>query len=270
MAKTVLITGASSGIGKATASHFLSLGWNVAATMRVPEKTDDWVKNTMVICPRLDVTAPKTITSAIAETLNEFGRIDVLVNNAGYGLTGPLESLSIEQIRRQYDTNVFGLFAVTQVVLPTMRQQRSGTIVNVSSIGGRIAFPFSSVYHSTKWAVEGLSESLRFELSPFGIRVKIIEPGGIRTDFGTRSMEAVLTPPYDVMANRMFKMYQSRGNKLPGPEGVARTILKAATDRSGKLRYPVHHLPYLPMRQILPDFLWRPLLGSIVDPPAEL
>jgi NAD(P)-dependent dehydrogenase (short-subunit alcohol dehydrogenase family) len=270
MPKTVFITGCSSGIGRATASHFLRKGWNVAATMRSPEKADEWAKETAVICPRLDVTAPLTITSAITETLNEFGQIDVLVNNAGYGLTGPLESLSMEQIQRQYDTNVFGLIAVTQAVLPTMRSQRSGTIVNISSIGGRLAFPFSSIYHSTKWAIEGLSESLRFELRPFGIGVKIIEPGGIRTDFGARSMETVLTPPYDVMANRMFNMYQSRENKLPGPEGVARTILKAATDRSSKLRYPVHYLPYLPLRQVLPDFLWQRLLRSVVDPPSEL
>ncbi len=270
MAKTVLITGASSGIGKATASYFLREGWNVAAAMRSPAKTDDWAKEAMLICPRLDVTDPDTITAAIAETVNEFGRIDVLVNNAGYGLTGPLESLSPEQIRRQYDTNVFGLIAVTQAVLPTMREQRSGMIVNVSSIGGRLALPFCSVYHSTKWAVEGLSESLRFELRPFGIGVRIVEPGGIRTDFGTRSMETVLKPPYDVMAKRMLEMYQVRGDKLPGPEGVARTIFKAATDQSGKLRYPVHHWPYLPMRQVLPDLLWRRLLGSVVDPPADL
>lgn len=270
MVKTVLITGASSGIGKAAASYFAQKGWNVAATMRSPDKPNDWAKETRVICPQLDVTAAATITSAIGETLKEFERIDVLVNNAGYGLAGPLESLSMEQIRRQYDTNVFGLIAVTQAVLPTMRSQRSGAIINVSSIGGRLSFPFSPAYHSTKWAVEGLSESLRFELRPFGIEVKIVEPGGIRTDFGTRSMETVLTPPYDVMAHRMLKMYQSLESKLPGPEGVARTIFKAATDRSGKLRYPVHHWPYLPIQQVLPDFIWRRLLGAIVDPPAEL
>ncbi len=270
MAKTVLITGASSGIGKATAEYFLSKGWNVAATMRSPEKIEDSALDAAMIYLRLDVTDPETIKSALSQTLEKFGRIDVLVNNAGYGLTGAIESLSMEQIKRQYDTNVFGLIAVTQAVLPTMRSQRSGAIVNISSIGGRIGFPFISAYHSTKWAVEGFSESLRFELRPFGIEVKIIEPGGIRTDFGTRSMEAVLKPPYDVMANRMLKMYEDRGNKLPGPEGVARTIFKAATDRSGKLRYPIHDWPYLTMRQVLPDFLWRRLLGSIVDPPAEL
>jgi NAD(P)-dependent dehydrogenase (short-subunit alcohol dehydrogenase family) len=269
VAKTVLVTGASSGIGQSSAIYFRQKGWNVAATMRYPEKHGDRVTETL-ICPRLDVTAPATITSAIAETLDKFGRIDVLVNNAGYGLTGALESLSIEQIRRQYETNVFGLIIVTQSVLPTMRSQRAGTIINVSSIGGRLAFPFCSAYHSTKWAVEGLSEALRFELRPFGIEVKLIEPGGIRTDFGDRNMETVLKPPYDVMANRMLKMYESRANQLPEPEGVARIIFKAATDRSARLRYPVHHFPYLLMRQVLPDFLWRRLLRAVVDPPIEL
>jgi NAD(P)-dependent dehydrogenase (short-subunit alcohol dehydrogenase family) len=266
MTQTVLITGASSGIGKATAAYFLQQGWNVAATMRSPNQ----VEEANIIYPCLDVTAPATISSAIAQTLDRFGRIDVLVNNAGYGLTGALESLSMEQIRRQYETNVFGLMAVTQAVLPTLRSQRSGVIINVSSIGGRLAFPFSSVYHSTKWAVEGLSESLRFELSPFGISVKIVEPGGIQTDFGTRSMEAVLQPPYDKMAARMLKLYQDRMSKLPGAEGVARTIFKAAIDRSEKLRYPVHHFPYLSLRKVLPDFVWRRLLATIVDPPSKL
>ncbi|MFM7423547.1 MAG: SDR family oxidoreductase [Elainella sp.] len=285
MAKTVLITGASSGIGKATASHFHQQGWNVAATMRSPDNSangtvengtigngtiENGARGPKLICPRLDITVPATIASAVAETLEAFGRIDVLVNNAGYGLTGALESLSEEQIRRQYETNVFGLIAVTQAVLPTMRLQQSGLLINISSIGGRLAFPFSSLYHSTKWAVEGLSESLRFELRPFGIRVKLIEPGGIRTDFGTRSMEVILAPPYDVMATRMLQMYQAHGSKLPSPEGVARVILAAATDRSNQLRYPVHHFPYLLLRRILPDFLWRRLLESVVDPPARL
>lgn len=269
MAKTVLVTGASSGIGKATATYFLQKGWNVAATMRSPQQIDQWEKATSIICPRLDVTNPATITTAIAETLEQFEHIDVLVNNAGYGLTGALESLSMAQIRRQYETNVFGLIAVTQAVLPTLRSQRSGVIVNVSSIGGRLAFPFSSIYHSTKWAVEGMSESLRFELQPFGIKVKLVEPGGIQTDFGTRSIETVLTPPYDVMADRMLKLYQDRMSKLPKPEGVARAIFRAATDQSETLRYPVHHFPYLPMRQVLPDFVWRRLLETVVDSPIE-
>lgn len=183
MTKTVLITGASSGIGKATAKYFLQKGWNVAATMRSPIKTGEGTTAKNIICPRLDVTLPETIDSAVRETVERFGRIDVLVNNAGYALMGPIEGVTPEQLEHQFKTNVFGLVSTIQTVLPIMRQQGSGTIINVASIGGRLAFPLTSAYHATKWAVEGLSESIRYELQQFNIQVKIIEPGGIRTNF---------------------------------------------------------------------------------------
>ncbi|MEM9906247.1 MAG: SDR family oxidoreductase, partial [Cyanobacteria bacterium P01_D01_bin.44] len=183
MGKTVLITGASSGIGEATAKYFLQKGWNVSATMRSPVHSGDWAKVENVICPRLDVTSPETIEIAVRETVEYFGQINVLVNNAGYALMGPLEGVTPEQLEHQFQTNVFGLVSTIQTVLPIFRQQRSGNIINVASIGGRLAFPLASSYHATKWAVEGLSEALRYELRRFNIQVKIIEPGGVRTNF---------------------------------------------------------------------------------------
>ncbi|PSN07406.1 hypothetical protein C7293_30610 [filamentous cyanobacterium CCT1] len=160
MNRTILITGASSGIGEATAQRFIRQGWNVAATMRSPQIVKPWTKAPKVITPYLDVTDEPSIAAAVEETLHQFGAIDVLVNNAGYGLTGPLEGISTPQLTQQFHTNVFGLVAMIQSVLPIMRRQNQGTIINVSSIGGRVAFPFASAYHATKFAVEGLSESL--------------------------------------------------------------------------------------------------------------
>jgi NADP-dependent 3-hydroxy acid dehydrogenase YdfG len=183
MEKVVLITGASSGIGKETAKLFQAKNWKVAATMRSPEKAEDLQKIVDLECLRLDVTDIESIKSAIAETLDKFGRIDAVVNNAGYGLIGPFEAATPEQIEKQFQTNVFGLMNVYREVLPYFREQRRGFIVNVASVGGRVTFPLYSLYHATKWAVEGFSESLQYELEQFNIRVKIIEPGPIKTDF---------------------------------------------------------------------------------------
>ncbi len=181
--KTVLITGSSSGIGKATVLRFQQAGWNVAATMRSPEKEAELGKLEGIALVRLDVTSEDSIAAAIGETIQRFGAIDVVVNNAGYGLVGPFEASTPEQVRRQFETNVFGLMNVVRAVLPHIRERRAGVIVNVASMGGRITFPLYSPYHGTKWAVEGFSEGLQFELEQFGIRVKIIEPGAIKTDF---------------------------------------------------------------------------------------
>ena len=175
--KTILITGASSGIGKATALRFQSEGWNVVATMRDPSAGRDLEQLDRVTVSRLDVTDASTIDAAIATAVDRFGPIDVLLNNAGYGAYGPLEAFSTERIRRQFDTNVIGLLAVTKAVLPHMRANRSGTIVNISSIGGQITFPLGTLYHGTKFAVEGLSEALHYELEPLGIRVRLASCG---------------------------------------------------------------------------------------------
>src|SRR5436190_1313978 len=169
MEKVVLITGASTGIGNETAKLFQSKNWKVAATMRSPEKAEDLQNIVDVECIRLDVTEPASIRSAIDMTLEKFGRIDVVVNNAGYGLVGPFEAMTDEQIERQFQTNVLGMMNVCRAIVPYFREHKRGIIVNVASLGGRVTFPFYSIYNSTKWAVEGFSESLQFELDQFNI-----------------------------------------------------------------------------------------------------
>ena len=181
--QTVLITGTSSGLGRATAKHFQLKGWNVIATMRTPTPQDELAQLERTLVARLDVQDTRSIRSAVDAGFARFGRIDTLVNNAGYGAYGPLEARSPEKIRRQFDVNVLGLLATTQAVLPHFRGNRTGTIINVSWFGGRMAFPLGTLYHRTKFAVEGLSESLYYELGALAIRVKIVEPGGMTTDF---------------------------------------------------------------------------------------
>jgi len=182
MKKTILITGASSGFGRETAKLFHSKGWNVIATMRSPEKETELSTLSDILISRLDVTDKLTIQSAVAAGIAKFGQIDVLVNNAGYGAMGALEAATEQEVRQQFEVNLFGLIEVTKAVLPAMRQEKSGIIINVSSVGGRVTFPFSSLYHATKFAVEGLSESLSQEVAPLGIKVLIVEPGPFRTD----------------------------------------------------------------------------------------
>ncbi len=188
MKKSVLITGCSSGIGAAAAKVFSDHGWNVAATMRSPEQGEALRALPGVKVLALNVTDKASIGAAVRQTLQDFGSIDALVNNAGYGLFGPFETASQEVIKRQFDTNLFGLFDVTRAVLPSMREHQTGVIVNVASIGGLTTFPMNSLYHATKYAVVGFSESLGYELAPFGIQVKVIAPGGVATDFAGRSM----------------------------------------------------------------------------------
>ena len=187
--KTVLITGSSSGIGRAIAHYFQSKGWQVAATMRKPENEQDLDKLENTKLYALNVCDKHSIQEAINSAIDDFGGIDVIVNNAGYGLVGPFEASTEEQIQRQFDTNVFGLMNVTRAIIPHFRECKSGTIINITSVGGRLSFPLYSLYNSTKWAVEGFSESLQYELRQFGIKVKLIEPGAIKTDFYDLSME---------------------------------------------------------------------------------
>ena len=239
MPQTVLITGSSTGIGRAAAQHFAAQGWNVAATMRTPEKQSVLAAGPRMILPRLDVTDPASIAAAIAETRERFGAIDALVNNAGYGLVGPFEASTPAQIERQFATNVFGLMNVVREILPYFRERRGGVIINVASMGGRITFPLYSLYHGTKWAVEGFSESLQFELEPFGIRVKVVEPGAIATDFGTRSLDRMqqegLTA-YDAFVQRIVAGWTAVRRASPA-DLVAEVIWQAATDGTPQLRY---------------------------------
>lgn len=254
---TVLITGASSGIGKAAALLFRERGWNVVATLRSPEKAPDLHGLERLVCMRLDVTEPATIAAAIAQAIEKFGAIDAVVNNAGYALMGPFESCTLDQIRKQFETNVFGLMAVSQAVLPHFRARKSGTLINISSIGGRLTFPLYSLYHSTKWAVEGFSESLQYELAPLGIRVKIVEPGPIKTDFYERSADRTLTldPDYQGFYDRVMPKMDRAGSTGSPPEVVAEVIFKAAMDKSDRLRYAAGKSSglLLTLRKLLPE-----------------
>jgi len=267
MNKVILITGASSGIGKETAKLFQTKNWKVAATMRVPEKAEDLQRIADVECFRLDVTDVDSIKSAISETLEKFGRIDVIVNNAGYGLVGAFEASTEEQIERQFQTNVFGLMNVCREILPYFREQKRGTIVNVASVGGRITFPLSSLYHATKWAVEGFSESLQYEVKSFGIKIKIIEPGPIKTDFYDRSMDLTrkegLTA-YDSFIERVLPNMQKAGEDAPDGSIVADVIYKAVTDDSWKMRYGVNTKGILTARKFLPDGLFFGLVKKAI------
>ena len=267
MPKTILITGSSSGIGKATALHFAAQDWNVVATMRTPEKAGDWAKHSTITLTRLDVREIDSIHQAINDTINKFGKIDVVVNNAGYGLVGPFEASTHEQIQRQFDTNVFGLMNVCRAIIPHFRAQEDGIIINVASMGGRITFPLYSLYHGTKWAVEGFSESLQFELQPFNIRVKIIEPGAIKTDFFHRSMDVISKPgltAYDAYVNRAMPNMKRFGETAPGPEKVAQVIYQAATEGSSKLRYQINSAPLLALRRLLPLSLFQRIVRMVV------
>lgn len=189
MKKTILITGASSGLGKETAKLFQQKGWNVIASMRNPENGTELTALENVLVTRLDVLDLGSIESTVNEGIQRFGKIDVLLNNAGYGAYGPLESCPREKIIRQFNTNVIGLLDVTKALLPHFRNNKSGMIINISSIGGKMTFPLGVLYHGTKFAVEGISESLKYELEQFGGKIKIVEPGAIATDFIGRSLD---------------------------------------------------------------------------------
>jgi NADP-dependent 3-hydroxy acid dehydrogenase YdfG len=239
--QTILITGASTGIGKATAKYFQERGWNVIATMRTPEKEQELTQLENTLVTRLDVLDLDSITSAVSEGIERFGKIDVLLNNAGYGAYGPLEAFDMDGIRRQFDTNVIGLLAVTKAVLPHFRANRSGTIINISSVGGKVTFPLGSLYHGTKFAVEGISESLHFELELIGIRVKIVEPGAVRTDFVDRSFDfrndESITDYRPLTAGLFTVFVEPMLKQATEASVIAEVIYEAATDNSSQLRY---------------------------------
>ena len=242
MSKTIIITGASSGFGRETAKLFQGQDWNVVATMRSPENEQELNELENVLVTRLDVQDPKSIQNAVNDAIQHFGTIDVLVNNAGYGLMGVFESATPEQIQKQYAVNVFGLMDVTRAVLPIMRKQGCGTIINISSFGGQVGLPFGSLYNSSKFAVEGFSESLSHEVSTFGISVKVIEPGGVATNF-RNGLEMIKNeiPGYNPVMGNFFGRYGSTTAHLSKAtrEDVAQTIYEATTDGKAQLRYVI-------------------------------
>ncbi len=246
--KVAVVTGSSSGIGFETSVLLAKNGFQTYATARNPEKsqalTDIARDNGLPIqILQLDVTSDKSVNDAVRRISLESKRIDVVVNNAGYALVGALEDSSIDEIKAQFETNLFGAIRVIQAVLPTMRNQRGGRIVNLSSMGGRIAIPFDSSYHGTKFALEGLSESLQYEVEQFGIKIILIEPGAIKSNFfnSLKMASNAQRPnsPYVQMIQKLNAGFSSIVENAPPPLEVAKVILKAVTSEEPELRYTV-------------------------------
>jgi NAD(P)-dependent dehydrogenase (short-subunit alcohol dehydrogenase family) len=246
--RVAVVTGSSTGIGYETSLTLARNGFLTYATMRNLNKSENiksvaTKENLPIQIKQLDVTDDVSVKNAIQAISSEAGRIDVLVNNAGYGLNGAFEDLAMDEIKAQHETNVFGLIRTTQAVLPTMRKQKSGTIVNISSGAGRFGFPSGSAYASTKFAVEGLSESMSYELEPFGIRVVIVEPGVIRTNFGDGLVIAKKSQdpnsPYSKMMQKIATGFEEMMKNASSPDIVAKVVLNAIRDENPSLRYLV-------------------------------
>jgi NAD(P)-dependent dehydrogenase (short-subunit alcohol dehydrogenase family) len=260
MNKTALVTGASSGIGEETVKGLLAAGFIVYAGARRVDRMRS-LTSAGARPMSLDVTDDASMITAVETILQDTGRIDVLVNNAGYGSYGALEDVPLDEARRQFDVNVFGLARLTQLMLPTMRAQRSGRIVNVSSIGGKIGEPFGSWYHATKFSVEGLSDSLRMELRQFDIDVIVIQPGAIVSEWNRLARDGLIKysgdGDYRVSALAYAKFMESADHgRLPSPPAVvAKTIVKAVQARKPKTRYATGGgaKPVLFLRRILSD-----------------
>ncbi len=238
--KTALITGASSGIGKETAMLLVKNGFEVYGASRRLEKMED-LKALGVKLLQMDISDDQSISIAVENILQESGKIDVLVNNAGYGSYGALEDVPLEEARNQFEVNIFGLARLVQLVLPQMRKQKKGRIINISSIGGSIGEPHGAWYHATKFALEGLSDSLRIELKQFGIDVVIIKPGAILTEWNGIARENLLKVSGDTvygdLAQKHVKMLENADQQGSSPKVVANTILKAVLARKPKTRY---------------------------------
>ncbi|TFW13647.1 SDR family oxidoreductase [Duganella callida] len=243
MQKTILITGCSSGFGRSTAQLFARHGWNVVATMRDISAGADLARLPNVLVTPLDVQDPASAQAAIAAATDRFGTLDAVVNNAGFGLFGVFESTPPQKVREQFDVNVFGPMNVIRAALPQLRSQRAGVIVNVSSGAGVFTLPMVSLYCASKFALEGYSESLSYELAALGITVKIVEPGGVLdTGFSNRSgqeagAQAEIADYRDFTRHTAAVFEQLRGQRLATSEDVARVIYQAVTDGSDQLRY---------------------------------
>ena len=237
MQKTIFITGASSGLGKATAKFFQAKGWHVIATMRKPEKENELKALANITVLELDVMDTTKIQNTVSEIL-KYHSVDVVLNNAGYGLIGPLEAFSDEQILAQVQTNVFGVIGITRAFIPYFRERKSGTFINITSTFGLLGYPTCSIYNATKFAVDGFSEGLAYELAQFGIKVKVVAPGGMQTDFAGRSMQGGMHDSYSQLVAKVSEGYsEERIADYTKAEDVARIIYDAATDGKAQLRY---------------------------------
>jgi NAD(P)-dependent dehydrogenase (short-subunit alcohol dehydrogenase family) len=269
--RPVLITGCSTGIGRATAERLAADGWNVHATARRPESIED-LRGRGCKTHALDVTDERSMESAVEEVGND-GAIGALVNNAGYSQSGAIETIPMESVRRQFETNVFGLMRMCQLVMPSMRAAGSGRIVNLSSMGGKLTFPGGGVYHATKHAVEALSDALRFEVAGFGIDVAVIEPGLIVTEFSETAAGSIA----DVEDHGPYAKFNSAVAKVTtntysgplarfgaGPEAVAGKIAKALSAGRPSTRYTVTPSAkvMLGLRGVVTDRMWDRLMRS--------
>lgn len=273
MNKTVLITGASSGIGKATSLYFAQQGWHVVATMRSPEKETMLTQNPNILVTQLEVSEPASVDAAIQAGIRKFGQIDAVVNNAGYGQQGLFEAVSPEKIQAQFDVNVFGVMNVTRAILPHFRSRQSGTLLNVSSGAGRVTTPLLSVYAASKFAVEGFTEALAYELDSQNIKVKMVEPGFIPTSFYERASDEFASDPaltdYKAFSEEMANFFKSfEGGHTFTSEDVAGVIFKAVTDDTSQLRYVAGPdlEPLFEIRNSKPDQEYVAFLRNLFTP----
>jgi NAD(P)-dependent dehydrogenase (short-subunit alcohol dehydrogenase family) len=279
--KAVLITGCSSGIGRATAEHLAAKGWTVYATARRPESIAD-LQEKGCRTLALDVNDEASMAAAVGAVEEAEGAVGVLVNNAGYSQSGAVESVPDERVRAQFDTNVFGPLALTRLVLPGMREQGWGKIVNVSSMGGRFTFPGGGLYHATKHSLEALSDAMRYEVRGFGVDVILIEPGIIRTGFGEAAARELgdataVDGPYsdfnDAVGKATTEVYEKGLLSRHGgpPEAVAEVIEKAISARRPKARYPVtaSARALMSLHAVLPDSGWDAMLRSSFPRPGK-
>ena len=279
VSKAVLITGCSSGIGWATAERLANVGWRVYATARKVEAIAPLEESGCRLLS-LDVTDEDSMVSAVEEVERREGAVGVLVNNAGYSQSGAVEAVPMEKVRRQFETNVFGLVRMCQLVLPGMRRQGYGRIVNVSSMGGKLTFPGGGYYHASKHAVEAISDALRFEVEGFGVKVSVIEPGLIQTGFADAAVGSIHGPedgPYAGFEAAVAKATAENYERGPllrlggSPETVAEKVEEAISARSPRSRYPVTpsaHL-FLWLRHLLPDRAWDAVVRTSFPQPGR-
>jgi NADP-dependent 3-hydroxy acid dehydrogenase YdfG len=271
--KAVLITGCSTGIGRATAEHLAAQSYTVYATARRPESIDDLKAKGCLTLP-LDVTDESSMQAAVKTVEEAEGAVGALVNNAGYSQSGAIETIPLDSIRAQFETNVFGLIRMCQLVLPGMRRRRHGRIVNLSSMGGKLVFPGGGIYHATKHAVEAISDALRFEVQGFGVDVVVIEPGLIKTEFAHAAVGSMSDADRDggpyadfnaAVAAQTAGAYEGPLARLgAGPEAVARTIEKAISKPRPRTRYPVTPSARLALtqRRLLSDRMWDRVVAT--------
>lgn len=267
-----LITGCSTGIGRATAQQLAEKGWRVFATARQLRTVTD-LTSERITPLRLDVTDEANMAASVQEVLTKAGRIDALVNNAGYAQAGPMEEVSMDEVRRQFETNTFGALRMAQLVLPTMRAQGTGRIVNVSTMGGRLVIPFIGLYNASKFALEAMSDALRMETRPFGVRVILIEPGGVRTNFSAAANQnaqqhiANTNSPYYRFLVPFTRLIGQIEGMSSTPERIAVVILRALTTRNPRARYiatpdaRVMLALMLRMSDGMRDAMWSRMLG---------